>query len=72
MAARTDGGTRVTLADGDLAERAPDGSVRRHRLGTPEAVVQALDERFGIRLDDALRRGLMAALPPLLTASARA
>ncbi|QBY49732.1 arylamine N-acetyltransferase family protein [Cupriavidus oxalaticus] len=72
MAARTDGGTRVTLADGDLAERAPDGSVRRQRLETPEAVVQVLDERFGIRLDDALRHELMAALPLLLAANAHA
>ncbi len=73
MAARTDGGTRVTLANGELAERAPDGSVRRTHLPHAEAVVQALSERFGIVLDDELRQGLMAALPDLLapaTASA--
>ncbi|MFS8974706.1 arylamine N-acetyltransferase [Cupriavidus necator] len=69
MAARTDAGTRVTLADGELAERAPDGTVRRQRLATPEAVVQVLSERFGVQLDDQLRSGLMAALPPLLAAS---
>ncbi|AMR81348.1 arylamine N-acetyltransferase family protein [Cupriavidus nantongensis] len=73
MAARTDGGTRVTLANGELAERAPDGSVHRTHLPHAEAVVQALSERFGIVLDDELRQGLMAALPDLLapaTASA--
>ncbi|WP_265920954.1 arylamine N-acetyltransferase family protein [Cupriavidus nantongensis] len=73
MAARTDGGTRVTLANGELAERAPDGSVRRTHLPHAEAVVRALSERFGIVLDDELRQGLMAALPDLLvpaTASA--
>ncbi|MCO4864782.1 arylamine N-acetyltransferase [Cupriavidus sp. WGlv3] len=73
MAARTDGGTRVTLANGELAERAPDGSVRRTHLQHADAVVQALSERFGIVLDDELRQGLMAALPDLLapaTASA--
>ncbi|WP_354686167.1 arylamine N-acetyltransferase [Cupriavidus necator] len=69
MAARTDAGTRVTLADGELAERAPDGSVRHQRLDSAEAVVQVLSERFGIQLDDELRRGVMAALPPLLAAS---
>ncbi|WP_454738163.1 arylamine N-acetyltransferase family protein [Cupriavidus necator] len=69
MAARTDAGTRVTLANGELAERAPDGTVRRQRLETPEAVVQALSERFGVQLDDQLRSDLMAALPPLLAAS---
>ncbi|WP_316153844.1 arylamine N-acetyltransferase [Cupriavidus sp. BIC8F] len=66
MAARTDGGTRVTLADGDLAERAADGTVRRTRLASPEAVVQALSDRFGVLLDDDLRRGLADALPALL------
>lgn len=66
MAARTEGGMRLTLADGDLAERAPDGSVRRTRLASPEAVVQALSERFGLLLDDELRRALTTALPPLL------
>lgn len=66
MAARTDGGTRVTLADGDLAERAPDGTVRRTRLASPEAVVQALSDRFGVLLDNDLRRGLADALPALL------
>ncbi|SPK75003.1 Arylamine N-acetyltransferase (plasmid) [Cupriavidus taiwanensis] len=66
MAARTDGGTRVTLANGELAERAPDGSVRRTHLPHADAVVQALSERFGIVLDDALRQGLRAALPGLL------
>ncbi|EYS87284.1 arylamine N-acetyltransferase [Cupriavidus sp. SK-4] len=66
MAARTDGGTRVTLADGDLAERAPDGTVHRTRLASPEAVVQALSDRFGVLLDDDLRRGLADALPALL------
>ncbi|SOZ38354.1 arylamine N-acetyltransferase family protein [Cupriavidus neocaledonicus] len=73
MAARTDDGTRVTLANGELAERAPDGSVRRTHLPHADAVVQALSERFGIVLDDALRQGLRAALPDLLapaTASA--
>ncbi|SPA31077.1 Arylamine N-acetyltransferase [Cupriavidus taiwanensis] len=73
MAARTDGGTRVTLANGELAERAPDGGVRRIHLQHADAVVQTLSERFGIELDDALRQGLMAALPGLLapaTASA--
>ncbi|MEC3768910.1 MULTISPECIES: arylamine N-acetyltransferase family protein [Cupriavidus] len=73
MAARTDGGTRVTLANGELAERAPDGSVRRVHLQHADAVVQTLSERFGIVLDDALHQGLMAALPGLLapaTASA--
>ncbi|WP_454753070.1 arylamine N-acetyltransferase family protein [Cupriavidus necator] len=69
MAARTDGGTRVTLADGDLAERDSDGTVRRQRLGTPEAVLQVLSARFGLQLDDVLRRELMAALPPLLAGS---
>ncbi|WP_349605971.1 arylamine N-acetyltransferase [Cupriavidus sp. DF5525] len=69
MAARTDGGTRVTLADGDLAERDPDGTVRRQRLETPEAVLQVLSARFGLQLDDVLRRALMAALPPLLAGS---
>lgn len=69
MAARTDAGTRVTLADAELAERAPDGTVRRQRLETPEAVVEVLSERFGVLLDDQLRSGLMAALPPLLAAS---
>ncbi|SOZ64212.1 Arylamine N-acetyltransferase [Cupriavidus taiwanensis] len=73
MAARTDGGTRVTLANGELAERAPDGSVRRTHLRHADAVVQALSQRFGIVLDHELRQGLMAALPGLLapaTASA--
>lgn len=73
MAARTDGGTRVTLANGELAERAPDGSVRRKQLQHADAVVQALSDRFGILLDDDLRHGLMAVLPALLapaTASA--
>ncbi|MBB2917319.1 arylamine N-acetyltransferase family protein [Cupriavidus alkaliphilus] len=73
MAARTDAGTRVTLANGELAERAPDGSVRRTHLQHADAVVQALSARFGIVLDDELRQGLMAALPDLLapaTASA--
>lgn len=69
MAARTDAGTRVTLANGELAERAPDGTVRRQRLETPEAVVQILSERFGVQFDDQLRSDLMAALPPLLAAS---
>ncbi|WP_432260538.1 arylamine N-acetyltransferase family protein [Cupriavidus sp. TMH.W2] len=66
MAARTDGGTRVTLANGELAERAPDGSVRHTQLVSAEAVVQVLSDRIGLLLDDDLRRGLMAALPPLL------
>ncbi|NUO85195.1 MAG: arylamine N-acetyltransferase [Cupriavidus sp.] len=69
MAARTDGGTRVTLANGELAERAPDGSVRRTHLPHADAVVQALSQRFGIVLDDALRQGLMAALPDLLASA---
>ncbi|RDK10548.1 arylamine N-acetyltransferase family protein [Cupriavidus lacunae] len=69
MAARTDGGTRVTLANGELAERAPDGSVRHTQLASAEAVVQVLSDRFGLLLDDDLRRGLMNALPPLLTSA---
>lgn len=73
MAARTDGGTRLTLANGELAERAPDGSVRRTHLRHADAVVQVLSDRFGLLLDQELQDGLMAALPALLapeTASA--
>ncbi|WP_427306692.1 arylamine N-acetyltransferase family protein [Cupriavidus sp. H39] len=69
MAARTDGGTRVTLANGELAERAPDGSVRRTQLQHADAVVQALSDRFGILLDEALRNDLRATLPRLLAAA---
>jgi N-hydroxyarylamine O-acetyltransferase len=73
MAARTDAGTRLTLANNELAERTPDGSVRRTQLEGAEAVVQVLSDRFGVLLDDDLRAGLMAALPRVLapaTASA--
>ncbi|MDQ0138613.1 arylamine N-acetyltransferase family protein [Cupriavidus necator] len=70
MAARTDGATRLTLVNGELAERAPDGSVRRTQLLHAGAVVQALSDRFGVLLDEALREGLMAALPRLLAPAA--
>jgi N-hydroxyarylamine O-acetyltransferase len=66
MAARTDGAARLTLLNGDLAERAADGSVSKVRLGTPADVIDALSNRFGLTLDDPLRAALADALPNLL------
>ncbi|WP_454766575.1 arylamine N-acetyltransferase family protein [Cupriavidus campinensis] len=68
MAARTDAGVRLTLGNGQFAERAADGSVRKQRLESADAVIHILEKRFGIRLDDALRSALAGTLPALLAA----
>ncbi|WP_035883669.1 arylamine N-acetyltransferase family protein [Cupriavidus metallidurans] len=66
MAARTDGDTRLALANGNLSEREPDGSVRKTVLASADAVIDTLASRFQIRLDPALRAALAARLPAVL------
>jgi len=66
MAARTEGTTRLTLADGKFAEREADGRVRKQQLGTPAQFLDVLSDRFCIALDGELRGALGGLLPKLL------
>lgn len=67
IAARTEAnGTRLALANGNLSERLPDGTVRKTRLDAVDAIVALLENRFGLQLDDDLRAALQARLPGLL------
>ena len=69
MVARADAsGARLSLGNGNLTERAPDGSVRKTVLASADAVIDVLAERFGIRLDDALRQALALRLPAVMAA----
>ena len=66
MVARTDGDTRLALGNGNLSERAADGSVRKTVLTSADAVIDTLAERFHIQLDADLRAALAARLPGVL------
>lgn len=66
LAARIVDGVRLTLRNGQFAERSADGTVRKQDLTSADAVLDVLAHRFGIPLDDALRRALASTLPPLL------
>jgi len=69
IAARTDAdGTRLSLGNGSLTERMPDGTVRKTELATASDVIDVLANRFGIRIDDDLRAALAARLPAVLAA----
>ncbi|SDP51817.1 N-hydroxyarylamine O-acetyltransferase [Ralstonia sp. 25mfcol4.1] len=67
IAARTGAdGTRLSLGNGSLTERRPDGTVRKTDLATADDVIDVLADRFGIRIDDDLRAALAARLPAVL------
>ncbi|CAG9170813.1 Arylamine N-acetyltransferase [Cupriavidus laharis] len=66
MAARTDGDLRLTLANGELAERSTDGTLRRQALASADDVIDALANRFQLELDADTRDGLGRVLPTLL------
>lgn len=69
IAARTEAdGTRLSLGNGSLTARMPDGSVQKTDLPTAGHVIDALADRFGIRIDDDLRAALAARLPAVLAA----
>ncbi|CAG9175527.1 arylamine N-acetyltransferase family protein [Cupriavidus pinatubonensis] len=68
MVARTDGDVRLTLANGELAERAADGTVHRQPLSTAGDVIDVLAARFHVALDADSRAGLERVLPALLGA----
>ncbi len=69
IAARTGAdGARLSLGNGNLTERIPDGSVQKTELATPDDVIDVLAGRFGIRIDDDLRAALAARLPAILVA----
>lgn len=69
IAARTDAsGARLSLGNGSLTERLPDGTVRKTDLATADKAIDVLTDRFGIRIDDDLRAALAARLPALLAA----
>ena len=69
IAARTDAsGARLSLGNGSLTERMPDGTVRKTELATASDAIDVLADRFGIRIDDDLRAALAARLPALLAA----
>lgn len=70
MAARTEAGVRLALGNGNLTERAPDGTVRKQVLASADAVIDVLASRFGIRIDDDLRAALAARLPVAMAARA--
>lgn len=69
VAARTEAdGTRLSLGNGSLTARSPDGTVRKTELSLTDdagAVIDLLAGRFGIRIDDDLRAALAARLPAL-------
>jgi len=66
MVARTDGNTRLSLGNGSLTERAPDGSVRKCELASADTVIDTLSARFRIRLDADLRAALAERLPAVI------
>ncbi|CAG2134822.1 Arylamine N-acetyltransferase [Cupriavidus yeoncheonensis] len=68
MLARTDGDLRLTLANGDLAERSANGSSRRQTLASADDVIDALVNRFQLELDAEVRDRLGRVLPALLHA----
>ncbi len=68
MLARTDGDLRLTLANGELAERSAKGSLRRQTLTSAEDVIDAIVNRFRVELDADLRDRLGRVLPTLLHA----
>ncbi|PLP99765.1 arylamine N-acetyltransferase family protein [Cupriavidus pauculus] len=69
IAARTDAsGARLSLGNGSLTERMPDGTVRKTELASAGDIIDALSDRFGIRIDDDLRAALAARLPAVLAA----
>jgi N-hydroxyarylamine O-acetyltransferase len=68
MLARTDGGLRLTLANGELAERSTDGTLRRQTLTSADDVIDAIASRFQVELDAETRDGLARVLPTLLRA----
>ncbi len=68
MVARTDGGSRLTLANGELAERSADGAVQRQELTSADEVIDALANRFQLELGADTRAGLERVLPALLRA----
>lgn len=74
VAARTEAdGTRLSLGNGSLTARAPDGTVRRTELSLSDdagTVIDLLASRFCIRIDDDLRAALAARLPALSAAPA--
>lgn len=70
IAARTEAdGTRLSLGNGSLTERMPDGTVRKTELVTAGDVIDVLAARFGIRMDADLRAALAARLPAVLAAA---
>ena len=69
VAARTDAdGARLSLGNGNLTERQPDGTVLKRDLASADEAIHVMANRFGIRLDDDLRAALAAKLPALLAA----
>lgn len=67
VAARTEAnGARLSLGNGNLTERAPDGTVHKTALTSAGDVIDLLTHRFGIRLDADLRGALAARLPTVL------
>ncbi|MCA3192053.1 MULTISPECIES: arylamine N-acetyltransferase [unclassified Cupriavidus] len=69
IAARTDAsGARLSLGNGSLTERMPDGTVCKTDLATANEAIDVLADRFGIRIDADLRAALAARLPALLAA----
>ncbi|WER48282.1 arylamine N-acetyltransferase [Cupriavidus sp. WKF15] len=68
MLARSDGDVRLTLANGELAERRADGTLRRQTLTSADDVIDAVVNRFQVELDADLRDGLGRVLPTLLHA----
>lgn len=67
IAARTDDtGARLSLGNGNLTERTPDGRVHKTVLASADAVIGVLAERFGIRPEPGLRAALAARLPAVL------
>ena len=66
MLARTDGDLRLTLANGELAERSAKGNLRRQILTSADDVIDAIVNRFQVELDADLRDRLGRVLPTLL------
>lgn len=66
LMARSDGTTRITMRNNQLAEREADGAVREQRLESPQAVVEVLRTRFNLALDAAQQQALAARLAQLM------
>jgi N-hydroxyarylamine O-acetyltransferase len=65
VARAASGGRRITILNRELKQRAPDGHAETQVMETPQALLAALDEHFGLRFPKETRFGGGAAPWPV-------